>query len=189
VALRSLIQRLTSCALNAYTINAVLVVVSALTVVINIRFYNENKILRSQLELQQEVKVGELVQSVEGYDFGGHKISISPLRHDLTVLMIFSPTCHYCEQNWPKWNSVVKNPRHLDVAFILVDITGNASLDFEQSHLGGSLYLHQIAPEIARNLQLRVTPETIVIGRDGRVKGAWSEVLSSSAVEAIGHMM
>jgi hypothetical protein len=70
--------------LNAYTINAVLVVVSALTVVINIRFYNENKILRSQLELQQEVKVGELVQSVEGYDFGGHKISISPLRHDLT---------------------------------------------------------------------------------------------------------
>ncbi len=86
----------------------------------------------SSIELPQGARVPPLV----GIDRNGQELFIdSAEEEDPVLVLVFSPTCAACDENWPSWYPLVVLQREeCQSSVVAMDISGDVRDDYLQTH-------------------------------------------------------
>lgn len=145
---------------------------------------NHQLVSRNQsLEGSNVPEVGSRIATLGGADLNGKMVSMDYSRRgDTSFVLFFSPICRYSKQNWPNWNRLLQAFPNTKVLFL--DGTDLSSEKFFLE-MGTPVPTSVIKlSEIYKSqLQLRVTPTTVVLGPQGTVEKAFAGVLGSSEME------
>lgn len=90
-----------------------------------------------------------------------------------TVLYVFRPECYWCERNSLAVNSLAQQTSR-NYRVIGLSLSDEGLADFVESHNITFPVYSDPATAVIEGLQLRATPETIVISPAGRVVASWS---------------
>jgi hypothetical protein len=149
----------------------------------NIFLIRKNHQISTQLlrqNAQIEVPRGTLVPPVRGLDRKGNKVLVDLPANRKTLLLVFSVHCAFCNQNWPNWESLIKNLDQKNVNIALVDLSSSADQTYLHSHFADSLTtISRVDPAMLVSYRMGVVPQTILIGEDVKVKGVWTGVLDA----------
>jgi len=166
------------------------VAISACCVVLlaaNIALLRQNNQLKAQLSLPPpalEVAAGTQMLDLRGFDPDGKPVEVDYGKDPRKVLvLVFSPTCPFCEQNWPKWEQVISSADRTVVRPVGVDVTSTAKEPFLSQHqLTGLPVLEKIDPKVMVNYRFQLTAQTILLDPAGKVEKVWTGVMTDSAV-------
>ncbi|MGB8129882.1 MAG: hypothetical protein WCG81_08815 [Candidatus Angelobacter sp.] len=97
----------------------------------NIALLRHNRQLKAQISLPPpslEAAVGAQVIDLKGFDPAGKPVEVLYGQDPRKVLvLVFSPTCPFCDQNWPKWGQVISSLDRSVVRPVGVDVTSIAT--------------------------------------------------------------
>jgi peroxiredoxin len=153
----------------------------------NIALIRQNSQLKSQLSLPPpalEAAPGAQMPDLRGFDPTGKPVEVLYGKDTRKVLvLVFSPTCAFCDQNWPRWQQIISSLDHSAVRPVAVDVTSTASTEFvSQHHLTELPVLLRVDPRAIVNYRLQLTPQTILVDHDGKVEKVWTGVLNDSSL-------
>jgi hypothetical protein len=133
------------------------------------------------LNTSNKLQPGSLVPSLVGYDLAGKKVSYSYGEDSRdTLLLILSPGCHACDENWPNWTRLIQSLNSHDTRLVVANITADPPItsDYIARHgIAGVALIAEMSAESAQAYRLSYTPQTILIGRDGRVRKVYTGML------------
>lgn len=166
------------------------VAISACCVVLlaaNIALIHQNNQLKSQLSLPPpslEAAAGTQMPDLRGFDPEGKPVEVEYGKDPRKVLvLVFSPTCPFCDQNWPKWEQVISSLDRSVVRPVGVDVTSTAKAPFLSQHqLTGLPVFEKVEPRVMLNYRFQLTPQTILLDPAGKVEKVWTGVMTDSAV-------
>src|SRR4051794_8554037 len=166
------------------------VAISACCVVllaVNIALIHQNSQLKAQLSQPPpalELTTGTQMPDLKGFDPEGKPIGVEYGKDPRKVLvLVFSPTCPFCEQNWPKWEQVISSLDRSVVRPVGVDVTSTAKEPFLSQHqLTGLPVVEKVDPRVMLNYRFQLTPQTILLDPAGKVEKVWTGVMTDSAV-------
>lgn len=156
-----------------------------------IRQNRELKVRLAQPAPAMQVSTGALLPALEGFGAQGEKLLFDYGRDARpTVIFVFSPTCSFCEENWPRWRQVTEHLDQTLVRAVAVDVSSSATPEFASAHgLAGMPLLVRVEPKSLISYRFRLTPQTIVINAQGRVEKVWSGVLTADQVREASALM
>jgi hypothetical protein len=160
----------------------------------NIALLRQNRQLKAQISLPPpslEAAVGAQVIDLKGFDPAGKPVEVLYGQDPRKVLvLVFSPTCPFCDQNWPKWGQVISSLDRSVVRPVGVDVTSTATPPFISQHqLSGLPVFVKLDPRAMVNYRFQLTPQTILVDRFGKVEKVWTGVLNDSAVADLEQRM
>jgi peroxiredoxin len=166
------------------------VAISACCVVllaVNIALIHQNSQLKAQLSQPPpalEVTTGTQMPDLKGFDPEGKPVEVDYGKDPRKVLvLVFSPTCPFCEQNWPKWDQVISSLDRSVVRPVGVDVTSTSQAPFLSQHqLTGLPVFEKVEPHVMLNYRFQLTPQTILLDPAGKVEKVWTGVMTDSAV-------
>jgi peroxiredoxin len=132
---------------------------------------------RNQLELQP----GNFMPPVSGKDAHGNPLVVGYGQDKKkTVMLVFSPKCRICDENWPNWQRTLRAADKEGARVVAVNLASTLARDYLDQHgLAGRDVIAQADPNSILAYNLRYTPQTIVIGPDAKVQWVWTGSLSS----------
>jgi peroxiredoxin len=153
----------------------------------NIALIHQNQQLKAQLSLPPpvlEAAAGTQVPDLRGFDPDGKPLEVLYGKDPRKVLvLVFSPTCPFCEQNWPKWEQVISSLDRSVVRPVGVDVTSTAKAPFLSQHqLTGLPVFMKLDPRAMVNYHFQLTPQTILVDPAGKVEKVWTGVMNDSTV-------
>jgi peroxiredoxin len=153
----------------------------------NIALIRQNIQLKSQLTVPPpalEASAGAMVPDLRGVDLEGKKVEVAYGKDPRKVLvLVYSPTCTFCEENWPKWRQVIASLDRSAVRPVMVDVTSTTTAEFVSRHQFTELPVFvQVDPLVRVNYHLQLTPQTILVDSDGKVEKVWTGVLNGSSL-------
>jgi thiol-disulfide isomerase/thioredoxin len=153
----------------------------------NIALIHQNSELKSRLSLAPpslEAATGSQMPDLHGFDLNGMPIEVDYGKDPRKVLvLVFSPTCPYCDENWPKWQQVISALDGSAIRLVAVDVTSSASTSFVSQHQLDLLPVFlKVDPRATVNYRFQLTPQTILVDSTGRVEKVWTGVLNDSAM-------
>ncbi|HEX4602445.1 MAG TPA: redoxin domain-containing protein [Candidatus Angelobacter sp.] len=153
----------------------------------NIALIRQNRQLKAQLSQPPpafEAAAGTQMPGLHGSDPEGKPVEVLYGKDPRKVLvLVFSPTCPYCDQNWPKWQQVISSLDGSIVRPVAVDVTSTTSGAFVTQHqLAGMPVLLKVDPVDTVNYRFQLTPQTILVDQSGKVEKVWTGVLTDSAL-------
>ncbi len=153
----------------------------------NIALIHQNSQLKARLELpppQMEASQGAQMPDLRGTDVEGKPVEVLYGKDSRKVLvLVFSPTCPFCDQNWPKWQQVISSLDRSAVRPVLVDVTSTTTAGFVSQHQLASLpVILKADPRATLDYRLHLTPQTILVDPNGKVEKVWTGVLNDSSV-------
>jgi hypothetical protein len=153
----------------------------------NIALIRQNKDLKARVALAPpslEAAAGAQMPDLRGFDQAGKPVEVAYGKDQRKVLvMVFSPTCGFCDQNWPKWQQVISSLDSSAARPVLVDVTATTNATFISQHQLTSLpVVVQVDPQAVVNYRFHLTPQTILLDHTGRVEKVWTGVLNDSAL-------
>ena len=102
-----------------------------------------------------------------------------------TILLVYSPACPICEDNWDNWDEII-NRSDSGVRIAAIDLSNITRPDYISAHKMESIPIIQHVDDSSMlGYRLRKTPETIVIDPVGAVVGSWIGALDKKAVREI----
>lgn len=151
----------------------------------NIALIRQNRELKAQLSLPPptlEAAPGSQVPDLKGFDEQGRPVEVlygkEPRK---TLVLVYSPTCGFCDENWPKWFSLIPTLDRATVRPVLVDVTATSSQAFLAAHrLAGVPVFVQVDPRATLGYRFQLTPQTILVDSTGKVERVWTGVLNDS---------
>ena len=154
---------------------------------VNIALIHQNSQLKAQLSLPppvMEAAAGAQVPDLRGVDLEGKPVEVLYGKDSRKVLvMVFSPTCPFCDQNWPKWQQVISSLDRSAIRPVLVDVTSTTTPSFVSQHQLSSLpVILKADPKATVDYHMRLTPQTILVDPNGKVEKVWTGVMTDSAV-------
>jgi peroxiredoxin len=166
------------------------VAISACCVVLlaaNIALLRQNRQLKAQMSLPPptlEAAAGAQMPDLKGFDPDGKPVEIDYGKDPRKVLvLVFSPTCPFCEQNWPKWEQVISSMDRSVVRPVGVDVTSTSKAPFLAQHqLTGLPVFEKVEPKVMMDYHFQLTPQTLLIDGDGKVEKVWTGVMNDSSV-------
>ena len=170
--------------------NVVTIACCVLLLAINFSLLRQNRRLKAQLSAPPpalEAQAGKQVPDLEGYDVAGRPLSVRYGADSRKVLvLVFSPTCKFCAQNWPHWKELVDGLDQGAVRPVAVDVTSTASPAFlSEHHLDRIPVFLQLPPQSIVSYRMQITPQTILVDGNGKVEKVWSGVLTDSSLGEI----
>ncbi len=158
-----------------------------LLLVANIALIRQNKDLKARVALAPpslEAAAGAQMPDLRGFDQTGKAIEVAYGKDQRKVLvLVFSPTCGFCEQNWPKWQQLISSLDPSAVRPVLVDVTATTNATFISQHQLSSLpVVVQVDPQDTVNYRFHLTPQTILLDHTGKVEKVWTGVLNDPAL-------
>lgn len=161
-----------------------------LLLVANFALIHQNSQLKARLALpppQLEVAPGEQMLDLRGFDLAGKQVEVLYGKDPRKVLvLVYSPTCPFCNQNWPKWEAMISSMDHSIVRMVAVDVTSSSNEVFIQQHqLVGLPVFQKVEPQATVNYRFQLTPQTILVDPTGRVEKVWTGVLNDSTLTEI----
>ena len=113
----------------------------------------------------------------------GEKVLITFTSERPTILYHFSPTCAWCERNWPNVRALVAETRG---RFRFVGVsTAPVSATFIRDRQLPFEVVTNISPATAHRYALGGTPETILISTDQKVQRVWAGAYTGRYVPEI----
>lgn len=166
------------------------VAISACCVVLlaaNIALIHQNNQLKAQLSVPPpalEIAAGTQMPDLRGFDPEGKPVEVEYGKDPRKVLvLVFSPTCPFCDQNWPKWEQVITSLDRSVVRPVGVDVTSTSKAPFLSQHqLTGLPVLEKVEPQVMLNYRFQLTPQTILLDPGGKVEKVWTGVMTDSSV-------
>lgn len=158
----------------------------AVLVVNTVRMVRINRSLTLQITnfyRSIELPAGARVPPVAGKDVGGQEYTLDTVQETTpALLLVFSPTCPACDENWPQWDALVAVQEKLGGQVVAVDITGRVRNDYLEAHgIDRHVVLTSVSPETALAFKFRFTPQTLVLHQGKMVRG-WTGVLRDEDV-------
>jgi peroxiredoxin len=156
----------------------------------NIALIHQNKQLKARLALpppQLEAAQGAQMPDLRGFDLAGKPVEVLYGKDPRKVLvLVYSPTCAFCNQNWPKWQAMITSLDRSAVRTVAVDVTSSSSETFIQQHqLTGLPVLQKVDPQATVDYRFQLTPQTILVDPTGKVEKVWTGVLNDSTLNEI----
>jgi thiol-disulfide isomerase/thioredoxin len=156
----------------------------------NIALIHQNSQLKARLALPPpalEASAGAQMPDLRGVDPAGKPVEVLYGKDPRKVLvMVFSPVCPFCDENWPKWQAMISSLDRSAVRPVAVDVTSTASADFLSQHKLASLPVFlKVDPRDVVDYRLQLTPQTILVDQAGKVERVWTGVLNDSALAEI----
>jgi len=156
----------------------------------NIALLHQNSELKSRLSLAPpslEAATGTQMPDLHGFDLTGKPMEVDYGKDPRKVLvLVFSPTCPYCDENWPKWQQVISSLDRSAIRPVAVDVTSIASPTFISQHSLAELPVFlKVDPSAMVNYRFQLTPQTILIDRAGKVEKVWTGILNDSAMSEL----
>jgi hypothetical protein len=153
----------------------------------NIALIHQNRQLKAQLSLPppvMEATAGAQVPDLRGVDLEGKPVEVLYGKDSRKVLvLVFSPTCPFCDQNWPKWQQVISSLDRSAVRPVLVDVTSTTTAGFVSQHQLSSLpVILKADPRATMDYRMHLTPQTILVDPNGKVEKVWTGVLNDSSL-------
>lgn len=157
---------------------------------INLALVRQNRQLKAQISLPPpalELPAGTSVPDLKGFDLSGKPIEVNYRKDPRKVLVfVYSPTCNFCTENWPKWWDVMSALNREAVRPVAVDVTSSTTAAFVAEHkLNDIGVMNQIDPSARMRYRFQLTPQTILIDATGKVEKVWTGVLNAAAVEEL----
>lgn len=172
---------------NRRILVVLLFAVAMLTV--NLLLVRQNKSLKayaSKLDRSLELKLGTPLPDLLGRDIQGNKLSIdygSDARR--TILMVFSSGCGPCSENMKNWRALKNSCDASKYRLVGVSLTPSGTAEFVAYHkMEGIPIMSEVDAKSRVDYNLTLTPQTILIGPDGKTERVWSGVLSSGSTRA-----
>lgn len=161
-----------------------------LLLVANIALIHQNSQLKARLALpppQLEAAHGAQMPDLRGFDPAGKPVELLYGKDPRKVLLlVYSPTCPFCDQNWPKWQAMLASLDHSAVRAVAVDVTSSSDEVFIQRHqLAGIPVFEKVDPQATVNYRFQLTPQTILVDPAGKIEKVWSGVLNDSTLTEI----
>jgi peroxiredoxin len=124
------------------------------------------------LTAQKGVALGASVGPLKGKDGAGLPVTVDVAAAGGTVLYVYAPTCHWCERNLENMRSVVTAAAGRGFAVYAVSLVEQDADSFLRSR---GVTVPVIVPSDGTRVEYSLggTPQTIVVGRDGRVLRSW----------------
>jgi len=131
-----------------------------------------------------EAAAGTQVPDLKGFDPEGKPVEVQYGKDPRKVLvLVFSPTCPFCDQNWPKWEQVISSLDRSVVRPVGVDVTSASTASFLSQHqLTGLPVFLKVDPKVTVDYHFQLTPQTILVDHAGKVEKVWTGVMTDSAV-------
>ena len=176
---------------SSYSVNKTLAIIfvscSVLLLLANVRLQYkvaQGEQLYKAMVAGGQPRAGMAVPPLVGYDLNGKKITLDYGKdHRKTLLLVFSPSCHACDANWPEWQRLIRSSNATDERIILANIATSdpaVTADYiTRHHIDSIPALAEVSAESMVAYRLQYTPQTILIGSDGRIEKAYTGVLSS----------
>jgi peroxiredoxin len=157
---------------------------------LNIALVYQNRELKSRLSVPPPVlqaTAGAQMPDLKGFDPDGKPVALHYGNDQRQVLvLVFSPTCPFCEQNWPKWAEVIKSLDGSRVRPVGVDVTSTTTNDFDSQHaMAGMPVIAKVDPVARLDYRLQLTPQTILVDASGKVEKVWTGVLKDADVSEL----
>jgi hypothetical protein len=156
----------------------------------NIALIHQNSQLKARLAApppQLEAAQGAQMPDLRGFDLAGKPLEILYGKDPRKVLvLVYSPTCAFCKQNWPKWQAMITSLDPSAVRTVAVDVTSSSSEIFIQQHqLAGLPVFQKVDPQATVDYRFQLTPQTILVDPTGKVEKVWTGVLNDSTLSEI----
>lgn len=98
-----------------------------------------------------------------------------------SLLFVFSTRCGVCTLNWPTWQSIARSAEGRPLRLVYADIQSPMDpLYAKQYGLEKAIVFEQLDPRYEAELNLRLTPLTILLNADGKVMRVWAGLLEGS---------
>lgn len=140
-----------------------------------------------QVDKKYHVEVGTPVEPLTGYDRDGNPLQLDFRGNKPTILLVFSPHCGVCNDNWSKWDSLLDASMLQRVRVAAVDLTSSATEEyFRQRAMDRfNAVFKETDPQRIMALKMRLVPQTILIDRRGTVLGTWLGELNDQRLREI----
>jgi hypothetical protein len=156
----------------------------------DVALLTENRFLRAQLHLLTNLDPGRPMAGMSGvgadgkFDFVGFGVRKRP-----TLVLVFSPTCEVCRANWPNWDAILPKTSS-EARVVAVNLGGHLPNGYvTKYHIDAMDLLVQPFSEGVLENHFQLTPETIIVDANGRVKGAWLGALTPRDIREVEELL
>lgn len=158
-----------------------------LLLAVNIALIHQNSRLKAQLSLPPpslEAVKGAQMPDLRGFDLTGKPVEVLYGKDQRKVLvLVYSPTCAFCDENWPRWQQLISSLDRSAVRPVAVDVTSSSTATFISQHQLAELPVFQkVDPHDVVDYRFQLTPQTILLDSEGKVEKVWTGVLTDSTV-------
>ena len=130
--------------------------------------------------------IGTLAPTLEAKTLSGDAVSIR-FGSSPTILYYFSPNCGWCERNWTNVEALVAAIGS-QYRFVALSSVPNVAEYVETRHLTFEVY-SGLTLESARVYHFSGTPQTVVVGADGRITHVWSGAFRNQLQREVEHAL
>ena len=154
--------------------------------VLNVLLIRQSRSLQARVQALREellLQPGATVPQIAGKDLRGDPLVIGYGQdRKKTVMLVFSPECHACNLNWPRWSRAILSANRVGARVVGVNLSDNLPEDYLNQHgLRDRLVVAQADPTGILAYKFQFTPQTIIIDADARVQWVWTGVLEDKA--------
>jgi len=129
--------------------------------------------------------VGSSISFLHGLTISGQDVRLDlAARESGTLLLVLSPVCPYCGDNFHNWRDILRLVPSDQV--IWADVTGRVDARYLASvAIPANSNVIRLYPEVRTLYDLNVTPTTLLLGPHGLVSWKWSGVMSDEEVKQL----
>jgi hypothetical protein len=126
-----------------------------------------------------EPQTGVRVPPIHGFDIGGREVSIGyGIDNRKTLVLVFATTCHVCDSNWPSWGTILRRLNRDSFRVVGVDLSSKLDQGYIVRHgIDGLPVLAEPDPRMVLAYNLNLTPQVILVSREGRIERVWTGAL------------
>ena len=170
---------------SSYAIRKPVAVVLSLGVLailgLNVALILQNRTLKWEIAAPPALvpRVGTTINQLEGVALDGSRLQV-PLagQDDDTLLFVFSTRCGVCDLNWPMWQSITRAIQGKPYRLVYASIAFTLDREYARQHqIEGATVFAQLDPRLQLELNLTITPLTILFGSNGNVEKVWAGFL------------
>lgn len=143
---------------------------SNVALIIHIRTLNSS-VQNGQTALAE----GQLMAPVTGIDVSEQKQLFEWGKDNRkTLLMIFSPHCGYCQQNMPNWTAILQGIDKSAYRVVMISSISEGVKEYiDRYQIKDVPIIVEPEPKVLVDYQMYVTPQTILLGSDGKIERYW----------------
>lgn len=162
-----------------------------LSLAANALLVRQNRQLQTKLASAEETPLGRTLIPITGVTLGGQELSMDLGKLGArSVLLVYSPACHFCKINWTNWAALLPRMTASGWTPIFADISGTTDATFVKQHgLEHFTVFRDLSSATKLAFVLRGTPTTVLFDRQGRAEKVWVGLLSHQDILDFGRLL
>lgn len=156
---------------------------------LNVALVLQNRRLKTEMAAPPALlpQVGTRIERLEGVALDGSKIQVVFTGQGKDILFfVFSTQCVVCNLNWPQWQFIARSTQGRGLRLVYANIESPLAREYaEQYGIDDATVFAQLDPRYEAQLNLRLTPDTMLIGQNGTIESVWPGLLNEQNVQEI----